>query len=93
RTAPGLGKASFIDAPDIAAAAAALTRPGNNRQIYALIGPEPLSIKDCLAILEPEMDRTISYSALTGDEFRSMMIGFGLPADFTDVVVRDQLAI
>ena len=94
RTATGLGKAAFIDATDIAAvAAAALARPGHNRQIYALTGPEPLSIEDCLAILEPEMDRPISYSALTGDEFRSMMIGFGLPADFADVVVRDQLAI
>jgi len=94
RTATGSGKAAFIDATDIAAvAAAALTQPGHNRQIYALTGPEPLSIEDCLAILEPEMDRKISYSALTEDEFRSMMIGFGLPADFADVVVRDQLAI
>lgn len=94
QTATGSGKAAFIDATDIAAVAAvALTQPGHARQIYALTGPGPLSIEDCLAILRPALGRAISYARLTGDEFRSMMIGFGLPADFADVVVRDQLAI
>ncbi|GGA40424.1 NAD(P)H-binding protein [Pelagibacterium lentulum] len=94
QTATGSGKAAFIDATDIAAVAAvALTQPGHTGQIYALTGPQAFSISEGVEVFARSTGRTISYGALTEDEFRSMMLGFGLPAAFAEVVVRDQLAI
>ncbi|MET3900245.1 uncharacterized protein YbjT (DUF2867 family) [Devosia sp. UYZn731] len=94
QTATGSGKAAFIDAGDIAAVAAiALSGTGHEGQIYALTGPQALSFPEAVEIVGAAMGRKLAYSALPEDAFRAMMIGFGLPAGFADVVVRDQIAI
>lgn len=94
RTATASGKAAFVDATDIAAvAAAALTERGHDGQIYAVTGPQALSFAEAAGIIGQARGLAVNYSALTEDEFRSMMLGFGLPPSFVDVVVRDQIAI
>lgn len=94
QTATGTGKTAFIDAFDIAAVAAlALCSPGHQGQTYALTGPEALSFPDAVGVIGGVGGRSVAYSALTEDAFRSMMLGFGLSSAFADVVVRDQIAI
>lgn len=94
QTATGTGKTAFIDAADIAAVAAiALRSPGHERQTYALTGPDALSFPDAVGVIGGVSGRSVVYNALTEDEFRSMMLGFGLPSAFAEVVVRDQIAI
>lgn len=94
QTATGTGKTAFIDAGDIAEVAAiALRSPGHERQTYALTGPEALSFPDALGVIGGVSGRSVDYNALTEDAFRGMMLGFGLPSAFADVVVRDQVAI
>ena len=94
QTATGMGKTAFIDVGDIAAVAAAtLSNAGHQEQTYALTGPQALSFPEAAAIIGKAMGRELAYSALSEDAFRGIMLGFGLPSDFADVVVRDQLAI
>jgi len=94
QTATGTGKTAFIDASDIAEVAAiALGASGHEGRIYALTGPEALSFPDAVRVIGGVSGRPVTYSALTEDAFRSMMLGFGLPPAFADVVVRDQVAI
>lgn len=94
RTATASGKAAFVDAADIASVAAiALTDIGHDGQVYAITGPQALSFAEAVDIIGQATGRPVGYSALSEEEFRALMLGFGLPAGFADVVVRDQIAI
>ena len=94
RTATGAGKAALVDAHDIAAVTAmALSGEGHDNQVYAVTGPEALSFGEAVQIIAGATGRPIGHGALSEGEFRALLLGFGLPADYADVVVRDQIAI
>jgi uncharacterized protein YbjT (DUF2867 family) len=94
QTATATGKAAMIDADDIAAVAAlALTEPGHEGQIHAITGPQAFSFPDAVDIIARTTGRSIGYAALEAAEFRSLMLGFGLPPLYADMIVRDQIAI
>lgn len=94
RAATGTGRVAFVDASDIASVAAvALTAPGHAGQAYALTGPRALSFDEATSLVAGALGRPVAFSPLGETEFRGMMLGFGLPGAYADVVVRDQVAI
>jgi uncharacterized protein YbjT (DUF2867 family) len=94
QTATAAGRAAMIDADDIAAVAAlALTHPGHAGQIYAITGPQALSFPEAVGIIAQATGRRIGYAPLEEAAFRSLMLGFGLPPLYADMIVRDQVAI
>lgn len=58
-----------------------------------LTGPEALSLTEAVNFISKAAGRAIGYAALEEAEFRSMMVGFGLPPNCADMVVRDQITI
>ena len=93
-SATGDGAAAFIDADDIAAAAcAALTEPGHAGATYALTGPAALSFAQAAAAIGAVLGRTIAHRAITSAEMTAMLVGFGLPAEYVAMLIRDQESI
>jgi uncharacterized protein YbjT (DUF2867 family) len=76
----GDGRVAFIDARDVAAAAAgALTRAEDASENVALTGPESLSYGDLAAALTTEVGRPVTYQDLAAEPFRHSLIAAGLP--------------
>lgn len=89
-SAAGQGATAFIDAADIAeVAATALLDDGHASKTYALTGPTALTMRDALAIVDPK----VAYRPIGADDMTTMLIGFGIPRDYAEMVVADQLAI
>jgi uncharacterized protein YbjT (DUF2867 family) len=79
----GEGRTSFIDARDIAlAAAGALTSAVGDGQAWNLSGPEALTYAEAAAILSEATGRPIAYRATDDASFVAMMTGAGMPADY-----------
>lgn len=77
----GNGRASLIDARDVAAVAvAALLEPGHRDQTYALTGPEPLSYADLAHKISAAIGKEITYVDLTADSARRAMLAAGMAA-------------
>ncbi|HEY6033408.1 MAG TPA: NAD(P)H-binding protein [Kofleriaceae bacterium] len=93
-SATGDGAAAFIDADDIAAVAVeALLDPAHAGATYALTGPAALTFEQATRVVAELAARPIAYRAITSEELRHMLTGFGLPADYAALVVADQEAI
>ncbi|MEO8550258.1 MAG: NAD(P)H-binding protein [Kofleriaceae bacterium] len=93
-SATGDGVTAFIDADDIAAAGcAALTEPGHAGATYALTGPAALSFAHAAETIGAVLGRTITHRPITSAEMTAMLVGFGLPADYVAVLIRDQESI
>ena len=76
----GDGRASVIDARDIAAVAAkALTEEGHEGKTYVLTGPEALSYHDVAEKLSAVLGRQIAYHPLTPEQFIEGARAQGLP--------------
>lgn len=61
---------AFVDLDDIAdAAVLALTRPEPLREVFELSGPELLTFGDVARILSAEIGRTVTFEAVTVEEF------------------------
>jgi uncharacterized protein YbjT (DUF2867 family) len=79
----GQGASSFIDARDIAeAAAAALVRTDVNGCAFNLTGPEALSYTQAAEVLSRVLQRPVRYEAVSDDVFVAQMQQAGLPADY-----------
>jgi uncharacterized protein YbjT (DUF2867 family) len=79
-TATGDGRIGFIDARDIAAAAAtALLAPGPPNTRYVLTGPETLSYPQAAAIISEVTGRSIRHNALTAGQLTARWTAAGLP--------------
>lgn len=77
--AAGDGKASFIDARDIAATAvAALTEAGHMNRVYEITGPEALSHYDVATKLSAALGRRIEYIDTPRDTARQVGQDLGL---------------
>ncbi|MFI0357549.1 NAD(P)H-binding protein [Actinomadura sp. 9N407] len=91
RLPAGDGAASFVDADDIAAvAAAALTEDGHAGQVYELSGPRALTMAEAAADISAATGRTIRYVPLPAGTFIDELVAQGWTAadaqDYADVI-------
>ena len=90
----GNGKASFIDASDIAASAVRLltTHDLDNRD-FDLTGPRALDHDEVAAILSRATGRKIGFQDVAPDVLRQGLLAGGVPADYTEflLVILDYL--
>lgn len=86
----GEGRASFVDAADIGAAAAgALTSDAHFGRALELTGPQALSYYDLAALLSEALGRKVTYMDLPADKAREGMLGMGMP----EVMVQAMLEL
>lgn len=84
----GGGAHGYIDAEDIASVAAVvLTTPGHEGKIYELSGPRTITLPEAAAELSEVLGLTVSYVDLPAEDFRSSLIGAGLPEWLVDGIV------
>lgn len=84
----GRARGSFIDARDIAAVAAALlSRSDFDNREFDLTGAEALDHDQVAAVLSSELGRTIRYEEITPGAMRDALLGAGLPADYTELLL------
>jgi uncharacterized protein YbjT (DUF2867 family) len=78
-----------IDVPDIAeAAAVVLTTPGHEGKIYALTGPEALTMTEVAAKLSEATGRTISYVNVAPEQARQAQLDAGMPQYRADALAE-----
>jgi uncharacterized protein YbjT (DUF2867 family) len=81
------GSVSFIDARDIARAAAkVLTTSGHDGKFYELSGPEGLTNADTAAILSKVLGKTVVYVPVPVEAARAGMEAAGLPRAMIDSI-------
>ncbi len=74
-----------IDVRDIAdVAARVLLHDGHQGKSYDLSGPEALTYDTAAALLAAGSGRPVGYVATTPDQWRTSMLGYGLPAPLVD---------
>jgi uncharacterized protein YbjT (DUF2867 family) len=79
---------SIIDARDIGAVAAkVLAEKGHEGKIYALSGPEALSNPQMAAKLSQAIGRPVRYVDMPPAEYKTMLVGFGMPEPFVDAFI------
>ncbi len=84
----GDGAHGYIDAGDVAAAAAAvLTSAGHTGRTYELTGPEAMTMPQASAQLSEAIGREVVYVDVPADQFRASLVAAGLPDWLTDAIV------
>ena len=84
----GNAKGSFIDTRDIAAVAAKLLSSDDFvNAAHDLTGSEALDHTQVAAILSQAAGRTIGYTDISEDAMRQILLGAGVPADFTEFML------
>ncbi|MFE6615547.1 NAD(P)H-binding protein [Amycolatopsis sp. NPDC057786] len=87
RTAADDGRVGWIDARDIAAAAAALlTEPDVGLSDHLLTGPKTLSYRDAAAIITARTGRPVRVVSIGVDEQAAHYRAAGLPAEFAAAI-------
>jgi len=85
----GKGKASFVDARDIATVAVrALTNEGHKNKIYTLTGPAALSIDEVARTLSHAADREIKYVDVPESAARDAMLNAGMAEWQVDLLME-----
>lgn len=80
-------KEPFVDADDIAdAAAAVLTQDGHLGQVYELTGPRLLSFTDAVAAISTATGRAIGYTRVPVEDFAASLAADGVPGDVVDLL-------
>lgn len=89
RVPAGEARSAFVDAGDIAAAAAVALRSGAfDGQAFSLTGPEALSYGEAAAVLSRHAGKEIRYAEVGDEEFLGMMTQAGLAEDYARHLVR-----
>jgi uncharacterized protein YbjT (DUF2867 family) len=84
----GDGKTAFIDSRDISAVAAKLlTDDSLNGQELTLTGPEALTHAEVAKIIAEATGKPVVFKDITPDELRPVLLGAGIPADYTEVLI------
>ena len=84
----GKGKASFIDARDIAAVAVRLlTTHDEDQKAFDLTGPEALDHDQAASILSEVTGRRIVYQEIEPKVLRDGFVAAGVPADYADFLI------
>jgi uncharacterized protein YbjT (DUF2867 family) len=85
----GKGKASFVDARDIATVAVrALTNEGHKNKVYTLTGPAALSIDEVARTLSHAADREIKYVDVPESAARDAMLNAGMAEWQVDLLME-----
>jgi len=83
----GRGRTNFIDAADVAeAAAVCLTTPGHDGKAYEITGSEAHTYEQIAGILSAACGRTITYSRPSAKQFKAHMKAAGHPDEFVSVM-------
>jgi uncharacterized protein YbjT (DUF2867 family) len=83
----GKGRTNFIDAGDIAeAAAVVLTEPGHEGKAYELTGSEALTYTEVAEILSAACGREITYPRPSDSDFKERMKAAGHNDEFVSVM-------
>jgi uncharacterized protein YbjT (DUF2867 family) len=84
----GPARQGVIDPRDVAAVAVeALTGPGHAGRTYPLTGPELLTFRDQLDIVERVLGRPVPSVEEPPDATRKRMLGFGMPTAAVDAML------
>jgi uncharacterized protein YbjT (DUF2867 family) len=84
----GAGKASFIDARDIAAVAAALlTSDALNNRDFDLTGPQALDHSDVAQEISKATGRKVVYEEIAPEVLKNGLVSAGLPEDYVDFLI------
>ena len=91
----GSGKAAFVAREDVAqSAAAVLSCPEKHRnKVYALTGPEALSLQEVAAIASDHLDHTVRFIDETLEEARASRAHYGAPEWEVDAWISTYTAI
>ncbi len=83
----GRGRTNFIDAADVAeAAAVCLASPEHERRAYEVTGSEALTYEQVAEALSAVCGRTITYARPSAREFKARMKEAGHPDEFVSVM-------
>jgi uncharacterized protein YbjT (DUF2867 family) len=84
-----------VDVADIAKAAfALLTTPGHEAKIYAMSGPEALSMEEVAEQISRAIGKTVRYVSITREERKQALLAAGVPSfsvDALDVQAGERL--
>jgi len=87
RVPAGEGKSSFIDARDIAAAAAgALTSDAHNGKAFVLTGPEAFGYAEAADLLAKALGHPVRYTPVDGETFVAETAAAGVPRDYAELL-------
>jgi uncharacterized protein YbjT (DUF2867 family) len=76
-----------VDVADIAKAAhRLLTTPGHEKKIYAMSGPEALSMEEVAHQISPAVGKTVRYVSISREERRQALLAAGVPSFFVDAL-------
>jgi uncharacterized protein YbjT (DUF2867 family) len=76
-----------VDVGDIAKAAfALLTTPGHEKKIYAMSGPEALTMNEIAQQISHAIGKTVQYVSITQQERRHALRAAGVPSFFVDAL-------
>lgn len=93
-TATGTGAVAFVDADDIAGVAAcALTEPGHVHATHVITGPRALSFGEAADAIAQASGRAVVHHALPREGMGQLLQQAGMPADYLEMILRDQDAI
>jgi uncharacterized protein YbjT (DUF2867 family) len=88
-TSLGVGKTSYVDVRDIAAAAVvALTQPGHENKGYTLTGPEALSCDEAGRVLSGALGRPIAHVDVPETATRRALLEVGAPPVIADALMQ-----
>ena len=80
-------KLTPVDVGDIAKAAfALLTTPGHERKIYAMSGPEALTMEEVAEQISQAIGRTVRYVSITRDQRKQALLAAGVPSFFVEAL-------
>jgi NAD(P)H dehydrogenase (quinone) len=90
----GEGRVSAASRADYAhAAAAVLVAEDQAGKIYELGGDEPFTMAELAAEISAATGKEISYQDLPAQEYAAMLVGFGVPEAFAEILADSDLGI
>jgi len=91
----GNGRATMVDAGDVAAVTAAIfaNPAGHAGQIYDVTGPAPIGFADAAAMIASAAGRSVAVRAMESSQFLGMLDSVGVPSDYAAMLLRDQEAV
>ncbi len=88
----GNGRFASASRSDYAAAAVAvLTSAGHDNKIYELAGDHPFTLAELANEVSRQSGKPVSYNSLSPEQYREVLVGFGIPPAFADILVDSDL--
>lgn len=90
----GTGRIAAAARADFAAAAVAvLTTPAQAGKIYELAGDHPFTMAELAGEVTKQAGKPVGYADMPPEQFRSVLLGAGLPPAFADILVDADINI